>query len=363
MKNLGFGCMRLPLLSEKNSDIDLEQFKKMVDIYLEKGFTYFDTAYRYHEGQSEIAVREGLVKRYPRDAFTITSKMPLAIVEKKEDLETIFADQLEKIGIDHFDYYLLHNINDTTYDTAKNTEAFTFLSGLKEKGLTKHIGFSFHGTPEMLDEILSNHPEIEFVQIQLNYLDWTSANVQSGKCYEVIRKYNKNVLVMEPIKGGKLAKVPAEVEKMFKDYDPNASVASWAVRFAASLPGVYMVLSGMSNLEQLEDNTTYMEDFKPLNDEEKAIVEKAAEIITAQNAIPCTACRYCVEGCPMQIAIPEYFNLYNDDKKKNAYDQVVARGNGKASDCIKCGACEVACPQHLKIRDYLADLIVPKFEA
>ena len=364
-KKLGFGCMRLPILDAANQgSIDLEQFKKMVDIFLERGFTYFDTAYMYHDFKSEIFVREGLVKRHPRESFTLTTKLPTMMLHTKEDCERIFNEQLEKCGVDYFDYYLLHNLNTVNYETAEKLDCFNFIQQKKAEGKVKHICFSYHDNAALLDKILTAHPEIEFVQIQMNYLDWESRSIQSRKCYEVIRKHRKKVIVMEPVKGGMLAKVPAPVEEMFKNYAPNDSVASWAVRFAASHEDVFMVLSGMSNLEQLEDNTSYMQDFQPLNDEEFKIIENAVKIITEKIAIPCTACRYCVKGCPQNIAIPEYFALYNSyyrehgEKKVDGFFNELAyynnfKNNGKASDCIKCHACEKACPQHIAITLWL----------
>ncbi len=234
---------------------------------------------------------------------------------------------------------------------------------MKAKGLINTMGFSFHGTAELLDEVLTDHPEMEFVQLQLNYLDWESEWIQSRKCYEVALKHNTPIIVMEPVRGGTLAKVPAEVEELFKQHDPNASVASWAVRFAASLPGVMMVLSGMSSLQQMEDNLSYMEDFQPLTEEERAMVGKAADMINAQIAIPCTGCSYCTEGCPKKIAIPQYFSLYNEDMREHLEEKgwTVNFANyghltlkfGKAADCIACGQCEGMCPQHLPIIEHL----------
>lgn len=364
-KKLGFGCMRLPLLDANNQgNVDLEQFKKMVDTFLERGFTYFDTAYMYHDFKSEIFVREGLVKRHPRESFTLTTKLPTMMLHTKEDCERIFNEQLEKCGVDYFDYYLLHNLNTNTYKTAEKLDCFKFIQQKKAEGKVKHICFSYHDNAALLDKILTAHPEIEYVQIQMNYLDWDSRTIQSRKCYETIVKHGKKVIVMEPVKGGMLAKVPAPVEEMFKNYAPDSSVASWAVRFAASHDEVFMVLSGMSNIAQLEDNTAYMQDFQPLNSEEFKLIENAVKIINEKIAIPCTACRYCVKGCPQNIAIPEYFALYNSyyrehgDKKVSGFFNELAyygniTGHGKASDCIKCRACERACPQHIEITKWL----------
>lgn len=364
-KKLGFGCMRLPLLDANNQgNVDLEQFKKMVDLFLERGFTYFDTAYMYHDFKSEIFVREALVKRHPRESFTLTTKLPTMMLHTKEDRERIFNEQLEKCGVDYFDYYLLHNLNANNYETAEKLDCFNFIQQKKAEGKVKHICFSYHDNAALLDKILTAHPEIEYVQIQLNYLDWDSPTIQSRKCYETVVKHGKKVIVMEPVKGGMLAKVPAPVEKIFKDDAPDMSVASWAVRYAASHDEVFMVLSGMSNLAQLEDNIGYMENFVPLNEKEFKLIENAVKIITEKIAIPCTACRYCVKGCPKKIAIPEYFALYNSYYREHGEEKVGGffnelayysnfKDNGKASECIECHKCEKACPQHIQITLWL----------
>ena len=365
-KKLGFGCMRLPLLDRNNDEgVDLELLCKMVDTYLERGFTYFDTAWMYHGGKSETSMREALVKRYPRDAFTLTDKLPCYMIKTKEDRDKVFATQLERTGAGFFDYYLLHDINDTSVKTFREMDCFNWIRQKKAEGAIKTMGFSFHGSAKLLDELLTEHPDMELVQLQLNYLDWDSDAIQSGECYRVCEKHGKKVLVMEPVKGGTLANVPEEAEKMFKDYDPNASVASWAIRFAASQPNVVMVLSGMSNMEQLLDNTGYMADFKPLTEEEMGLCFKAAEIINRSVAIPCTGCSYCVVNCPMNICIPQYFAVYNVDKREmpgkgwtpqfTYFDNLTTKF-GKPSACVDCGQCEDMCPQHLPIREYLKDV-------
>lgn len=356
-KKLGFGLMRLPVLDkEDSSKIDTVQMNKMVDTFLERGFTYFDTAYMYHKYNSENAIREALVKRHPRDSFTLATKLPTMFLEKEEDMERIFNEQCEKCGVDYFDFYLLHSLNAKNYATAEKLGAFEFVSEKKKEGKVRQMGFSFHDTAELLDEILTKHPEVDFIQLQINYLDWDNESIESGKCYKVAEKHNKKVVVMEPVKGGTLAQVPEEVETMFKEYHGDMSVASWAIRYAASLKNVFMVLSGMSDMEQLLDNTSYMQNFKPLNDEEKELVDKAVKAINRNITVPCTACEYCVEGCPKHIPIPKYFTLFNAEKVKggsaqqNQYNDYI-HTHGKASDCIHCRKCEKICPQHIDIVD------------
>ena len=362
MKKLGFGMMRLPQTDERNSkSVDIEQFKKMVDIFLERGFTYFDTAYPYHQGKSETAFRATVAERYPREAYTITDKMPVWMIHNEHDYANIFKTQLERCGVEYFDYYWLHCLTKDSLGMLDRTKGWEFLSRMKEEGKARHIGFSFHDDAATLEKILKEHPEAEYVQLQINYVDWYSPNVQAGECYKLCEKYGRKVIVMEPVKGGSLAKVPQAAEDLFKEHAPEASVASWAIRYVASLPNVMMVLSGMSDLAQTEDNTSYMQDFKPLDADEQAIVAQAAEIIKNSIAIPCTACHYCTDGCPMNIAIPEYFSLYNTVKQFGAsassnsffYFNRLASERGKPSDCIECGQCESHCPQHLPIIDNL----------
>lgn len=365
MKKFGFGLMRLPLLDQADTkSVDIETVKKMVDAFLAAGFSYFDTAACYHDGQSEIAFREAVVKRYPRENFTITDKLTMFMLEKPEEMPGFFAGQLERLGVDYIDYYWLHGLDPSSYEKAEAFGAFEFVHKLKAEGKVHHLGFSFHGDAALLETILTKHPEMEIVQLQLNYLDWDDAQVQSRLCYEVAARHGKPVVVMEPVKGGALATIPAEAEKLLHDAHPDWSTASWAVRFAASPENVMVVLSGMSNEAQMADNVGYMKDFAPLSADEEAVIDKAKTIIQNAIAIPCTACRYCVDGCPQHIAIPDCFGLYNDLHRfgpsqlgnvRHRYGNLIKK-NGKASDCIACGTCESRCPQHLTIRQYLKDV-------
>lgn len=355
MKKLGFGMMRLPLLNEEDKkSIDKKTVCQMVDTFMERGFTYFDTAYMYHEYESERAMKDVLVTRKDRDSYTLASKLPVMQLKEKEDMERIFNEQREKCGVEYFDYYLLHALDAEHYKTVKRLDCFGFAMQKKAEGKVKHVGFSFHDSAEVLDQILTEHPEAEFVQLQLNYLDWEDAKVQSRKCYETAVKHGKKAVVMEPVKGGTLAKLPKKAEDVLKALHPDWSAASWAIRFVASLENVMVVLSGMSTPEQMDDNTAYMKEFEPLTEKEKQVLlGEVVDSIHEAAKIPCTACRYCVEGCPMNIAIPEYFALYNDeitDKGNPEHAKRYAeltKEHGKASDCVECGQCEGACPQHL----------------
>jgi len=361
-KKLGFGTMRLPLLNaEERTSIDYAQVARMVDLYLERGFRYFDTAYPYHDGLSEEAVRRCLVERYPRESFLLADKMPIVQVKAPEDYERFFAEQLRRCGVTYFDVYLLHNLGRDRYPNTQRFGGFEFIKGLKEKGLAKNIGFSFHDDAEMLDRILTDHPEVDVVQLQINYLDWNGAVAQSGKCYEVAKRHGKEVIVMEPVKGGQLANLPETAMKLFTDfYGENApSPASLAIRFVASLDQVKVVLSGMSLLAQMEDNTGFMQNFVPLSEGERALAERIEQELKRAIKVPCTSCRYCMEVCPMNIAIPDYFGLLNlhavTGQKTGMYYNRYSMNHGKASECLKCGLCEKNCPQHIPIRKMLEE--------
>ncbi len=362
-KKLGFGLMRLPLTDANDAaSIDMEKTKEMVDTFLERGFTYFDTAWMYCGFKSEDAAKECLVDRHPRDSYTLATKLHASFIKDKEDRDKIFEEQLRKTGVTYFDYYLIHDVGYGHYKIYSDLDCFNWLAEKKRQGLVKHIGFSYHDNAEFLDQVLTEHPEMEFVQLQLNYLDWESSAIQSRLCYEVATKHGVPVWVMEPVKGGTLADVPQAVADMFRAHDPEMSIPSWAIRFAASLDNVKMVLSGMSNMEQLLDNTSYMSDFKPLTEEERRMVYKATAMINGNIAIPCTGCSYCTDGCPMKIAIPKYFSLYNAEMQEvtgkgwtpqgEYYDRLTG-SFGKASDCVGCGQCENACPQHLPVMEHL----------
>ena len=315
-KLLGFGCMRLPMNGDK---VDCEEFNKMIDYCMDNGFNYFDTAHGYIDGKSEIAIRDCLASRYKREDYILTNKLTENYFNKKEDIKPLFEKQLECCGVSYFDYYLMHAQSAKNYPKFKQCEAYEVAQELKKEGKVKHVGLSFHDTADVLDMILSEHPEIEIVQIQFNYIDYEDAGVQSKAVYEVCRKYNKPVLIMEPVKGGGLVRLPDKAKEVFDKLD-NGSYASYAIRFAASFDGVYKVLSGMSNLEQVKDNISYMKEFKKLNKKEMEAIDTVKEILKELGGIPCTACRYCVKGCPMKIAIPDLFSCYNAKKQFNDWN-------------------------------------------
>ncbi len=351
MKNLGFGLMRLPRTDpEKQEAIDLPQFEAMTDRFLERGYTYFDTAYMYHNGESERAVRKVLTGRIDRKKYLLASKLPTMKLEKAEDMERIFNEQREKCGVEYFDYYLLHCLTVRNYEIATRLGAFDFVMQKKAEGKVKRFGFSFHDSAEVLDQILTEHPEVEFVQLQINYLDWESPTVQSRLCYEVARKHGKDIIIMEPIRGGSLVNLPAEAKALQQSFAPDRTPAEWALQFAATLPGVIMVLSGMSNLDQLTENTAFFADLPALTEEEQEMLFRCADIINKSVAVSCTGCEYCTADCPKQIPIPQWFTAYNNGED----GKELAREHATPVDCIACGKCEKLCPQKLPIRRLLA---------
>lgn len=362
-KKFGFGCMRLPMKGDK---VDTEEFSKMVDTFIENGFNYFDTAHGYLGGLSETAIKECLTSRYPGDQYILTDKLTNFFFKKEEDIRPFFESQLEACGVDYFDYYLMHAQSADNFAFFKKCHAYETALELKKEGKIRHFGISFHDRADVLEQILKEYPQIEAVQIQFNYLDYEDPAVESRKCYEVCCKYGKPVIVMEPVKGGNLVKLPDEARAVF-DKLHGGSPAGYAIRFAAGFDGIRMVLSGMSSLEQMEDNISYMKDFQPLSKEEQEAVQKVTEIFQSQNVIQCTACRYCTAGCPKHISIPDLFacmnakKIFHDWNTDYYYNNVHTVNNGKASDCIKCGKCEKACPQHLPIRKLLED-VAEEFE-
>ena len=348
VKKLGFGLMRLP---KTGAVINVKETSRMVDMFLENGFTYFDTAFVYVG--SETATRKALVERYPRESYTLASKLFAIKVPSEKMAKAELDTSLKRTGAKYLDYYLLHSLDEGNYQKYDKFNLWNFVKEEKAKGRIKHYGFSFHGGPELLDKLLTEHPDTEFVQLQINYADWENPKVRSREVYEVARKHGKSIVVMEPVKGGKLADPPEEVKKIFDAVNPGASYASWAIRFAASLDGILTVLSGMSNVEQMENNISFMKDFTPLNAEEQEAIRKAQEIFNKVNEVPCTGCRYCVEGCPQQIAIPEIFKVRNRqlsfgqlEETKKEYEAI---DGAKASECIGCGQCEAVCPQKIDI--------------
>lgn len=361
-KNFGFGCMRLPM---KDGEVDVPQMNRMVDLFLESGFNYFDTAHGYLDGKSEQAIKTCLSDRHDRSEFILTNKLTDFFFQSEEDIRPFFEAQLQACGVEYFDYYLMHAQNAEKFQYFKKCRAYETAFALKEEGKVRHVGLSFHDKAEVLDRILTEYPMIEVVQIQFNYADYEDPAVESRKCYEVCRKHNKPVIVMEPVKGGNLVNLPKEAFDVLAALG-GGSTASYAIRFAAGFEGIEMVLSGMSDLEQMKDNISFMKDFVPLDQTEQDAVAKVQQILNNKNLIPCTACRYCVAGCPKEIQIPDLFAVMNakqmhHDWNADYYYGVYTSEGHKASDCIKCGKCEKACPQHLLIRDLLVQ-VAEEFE-
>lgn len=359
-KNFGFGCMRLPM---KGNEVDYDEFIRMIDTFMDAGFNYFDTAHMYVDGKSETALRDCLVSRYPRESFVLTDKLSDCYFESQEEIRPFFESQLKACGVDYFDFYLMHSQNSDNFIKYKRCKAYETGLELLREGKIKHFGISFHDKASVLEQILTEYPQIEIVQIQFNYIDYDNAAVQAQKCYEVCCRFNKPVIVMEPVKGGSLVNLPDEAKKIFDDLN-GGSYASYAIRFAASFENVKLVLSGMSNLAQMKDNLGFMGNFKPLDDGEMEAVKMVCRVLNKQDVIPCTACRYCIEGCPAKISIPDLFacmnakKQYKDWNSSLYYNEVHTVNNGKASDCLKCGKCEKICPQNLKIRDLLEQVAI-----
>ena len=356
-KKLGFGLMRLPKNGEQ---IDIPAVCKMADAFMERGFTYFDTAYVY--AGSEVAFKESVVKRHPRESFTVASKLAGWLLTDTFGPADMFAEQLERCGVEYFDYYMLHSLQETRVDAYEKYDCWNFGLKMKEEGKVKNFGFSYHGDPELLEKLLTEHPQVDFVQLQINYVDWDDRAIYSGANYEVCRRHNVDVIVMEPVKGGFLATLKPEVMANFSAIKPDASAASYALRFAASLPGVQMVLSGMNTDEQMNDNLNTFAEFEPLTDAEQAAVKEVTKALLSLPTVPCTDCRYCVDGCPIGIKIPDVFKSYNmiltfgDHPRPHFYyDGLLQTGSGKASECIECGQCEAACPQHINIIEKLKE--------
>lgn len=348
-KNFGFGCMRFPTVGD---EVDIPTLKEMVDAFLAAGFNYFDTARPYHGGKSESALKEALTSRYPRESYVLTNKLSPTCFETEEEILPFFESQLERCGVDYFDFYLFHANSAVRHKKFTETRGYEIVKELKAQGKVRHIGTSFHDTPEVLDQILTDVPEIEVVQLQFNYVDYEDPNVQSRACYEVCRKHGKKVLVMEPVKGGSLVNLPPKAMELLED-----SPASYALRYAASFEDTIMVLSGMSNMEQMLDNIRSMGAFKPLNRKELGIIGKVRTLYQAQHKIPCTGCRYCTDGCPAGIDIPALFACLNDKRaEKEGADAAYAAFEVKADACLDCGQCERECPQHLHIRDLLKEV-------
>ncbi len=362
MVEIGFGCMRLPL---KNKDdmksVNIEEVKKMVDVYMDHGHNYFDTGYHYHQGRSEIALKEALIDRYPRDSYLLADKMPIYAIKKPEEPSKIFPDQIKKLGVDYFDYYLMHNVSPMSEAGYIGVESFEYVKKQLDAGRIKHMGISSHADAEYIENILNEHPEIEFIQLQINYLDWENDQIQSHKCYDVAKKFDLPVIVMEPLKGGFLASLPDEALNILREFNDDSPV-KWALRFLAGLDDVKMILSGASSLEQMTENVEIFDDIKPLNSQEQEALEKVVEVINSNVEIACTKCNYCIDYCPQKINIPKLFELYNFDKIQdidgftaigNSYANHARMKRSIASDCIECNSCVEKCPQHLDIPGYM----------
>lgn len=352
---LGFGFMRLPTEPDSEGKVfDHAQVCAMVDAFMDAGFTYFDTAYGYHDGRSEHELKAALVDRYPRDAYTVATKLPAWAARDADHAKGMFERSLQKTGLQHFDYYLLHNLGNERTKVFDEFGIWDYLAEKREQGLIRNLGFSIHDSAEALEKVLDAHPDVDFVQLQINYADWESSLIESRKCYEAARARNLPVVIMEPVKGGSLVKLPEQAQAVLRGCDPGASMASWALRFCASLPGVLAVLSGMSTIEQMQDNVATFKEARPLDGREMQAISKVQGILEQAGGVPCTDCRYCMEGCPSGIETPiilESLNIldrFGDmHRAQENYDWNTE--GAEASLCIGCGACEAVCPQKIGI--------------
>ena len=370
-KRLAYGCLRLPIVEagfvapgfRDDSNVDEAAWQKIVDRGMANGYNYFDTSWFYHNGNSERAIGHCVADRYPRESFILSDKMPVKFMKDGSEMEPIFEEQLKKCHVDYFDFYLIHAISSETYDKWTKEGLFDFLVKKREEGKYREFGLSLHETPEFLDRILTEHPEVDFVMLQINYLDWDDPTVQSGRLYETVRKHNKPFTIMEPNKGGWLASTASDVGKLLKSANPDVSVASWAFRFVLGLEGLFVCLSGMGNVQEVEDNIHTFKNYKPLSEEEHGLLKQAVDIIRATPNIPCTGCGYCAPNCPKKIVIPGFMNLYNNylkhknlDTIKHIHNMCTMGDNGRPADCVQCGACEKHCPQHLEIRKVMSEV-------
>ena len=363
MKKLGFGLMRLPLMDEKSKEVNIEDFQQLVDYFMDKGYNYFDTAYTYLNGNSEKSVKEVLVKRYPRNSFYLASKLPIFNLEKEEDMERIFNEQLDRCGVEYFDYYMLHNVSSKHIDKFTKIDSFSFVNKKKSEGKIKHLGISCHDKPEFLEKILKSHPEIEFVQLQINYLDWLDEIIDSKGNYEVACKYNKQIIIMEGLKGGALVNLPEKATDILKNHDNTKSTVSWGFGFNLSLDNVLVILSGMNKMEDLKENIEIFENFTTLKKEDYKVLNEVCDVINENHPIKCTDCGYCLSECPNSINIPYYFKLYNTQKLLSQehsigmYYRNFSSSNSSPSDCIECGKCVKMCPQKIDIQGRLKDIV------
>ena len=358
----GFGLMRLPLLdADDPASIDMEEFTKMADYYMDHGFNYYDTSYAYHNEKSEGAFKQAVSDRYPRESYRIVDKIPTWALTCEEDNQRYLEEMMERLGIDYFDKLFIHNINEAWWPLAEKAKSFDFLVKMKEEGIAKEIGFSLHAKPEILREVLEKHPIFDFIQLQINYLDWNDPQLRTHELYEIAVEHGLEVLVMEPLKGGTLINLPDDAAEMLKKRDPDASPASWGLRFAASLDAVKIVNSGMGKMSDMIDNVDTFTDFKPLSEEEFEFLEKVSETVRSKIAVPCSYCKYCVAHCPNDIPIPDYFGIYNSEKQVSFFNNtfnynILSQVHGKASDCTECGECMEFCTQSLDIPKYMKDV-------